>query len=466
MDWLKPIGIYFLLAFYLLLGALCIYLFKGTGDVGDSITHYLFAKSAPLHLELYFDHWAKPFYVLLASPFAQFGFTGIKVFNLINTTLTLWLIYQCAQRLELKHPLASVLMAIGSPLYYALTLSGLTEPLFALFVAWALYLSLQHRPLAAAMVISFLPYVRSEGLIIAGVYLLYFFVLKNWKAIPFLLLGSVLYGIAGYFVKGNFLWVFTEIPYATLGSVYGSGDVFHFVRELYFVVGAPVYMLFWLGMVVLGIRFFKSKLLPEWHLLVCLGFLAFYIAHSLFWFLGIFNSMGLKRVLIGMIPCIALIAHYGYNTLTMAGATQRPFWAKLLAVIFLLYVLVFPFMPNPAALNVERDLSLTNEQVLAKKLCANINKDSLIYPIVYNHFYLSEVLDIDHFDSSIRLELDSNLIKLLKPGTLIVWENLYASQKSGLSKDYLEQHPQLLKRYECKGKVYDFEMTWALFQIK
>jgi hypothetical protein len=76
------------------------------------------------------------------------------------------------------------------------------------------------------------------------------------------------------------------------------------------------------------------------------------------------------------------------------------------------------------------------------------------------------VLDIDHFDSSIRLELDSNLIKLLKPGTLIVWENLYASQKSGLSKDYLEQHPQLLKRYECKGKVYDFEMTWALFQIK
>ncbi len=461
---IKSLQLYLLLVFYFLLGLLSIYYFNGTGDVGDSIMHYLYAKSAPQHPHLYFDHWAKPLYVLLASPFAQFGFNGIKVFNLINTTLSLFFIYRCAEGLQLKNPLVSVLLAMVSPLYYVLTLSGLTEPLFAMLVALALYLSLRHQPLGAAVVISFLPYVRSEGLIIAGVYLLYFFVLKHWKAIPFLLMGSVLYGIAGYFVHGNFLWVFSKIPYATLGSVYGSGDLFHFVTELYFVLGLPVYILFCIGFAFLAWRFFKARFQPEMHWLVYLGFLAFFIAHSLFWYLGIFNSMGLKRVLLGIMPYIALIGLYGFNAIALEGVKQKPIWLKLLPAAFIIYLLVFPFLPNPASLNMERDLLLTTEQNLAQEVCRNIKKEQLVYPMVYNHFYLSEVLNIDHFDHSLRVELDSNWISALSPGTFIVWENLYALKMSGLTKQRLEQDPQLIKRFECKGKVQDFEMVWALFE--
>src|SRR5688572_30936065 len=115
----KPLQLYLLLGFYAIVGVFTLLFFDGTADVGDSITHYLFAKSAPLHSTLYFDHWAKPLYVLLASPFAQFGFNGIKVFNLLNTLFTLWLIYKCAESLNLKNPLMAVLLAMFSPLYYA-----------------------------------------------------------------------------------------------------------------------------------------------------------------------------------------------------------------------------------------------------------------------------------------------------------------------------------------------------------
>jgi hypothetical protein len=462
----KPLQIYLLLAFYALLGALSILFFDGTGDVGDSVMHYLYAKSAVQHPHLYFDHWAKPLYVLLASPFAQFGFNGIKVFNLLNTGLTLFLIYKCAERLQLHNPLLAALLAMFSPLYYVLTLSGLTEPLFALFVALALYFSLQHRPLSAALVISFLPYVRSEGLIIAGVYLLYYCVIKKWKAIPFLLTGSVLYGIAGYFVHGNFFWVFAKIPYATLNSVYGSGNLFHFVSELYFVVGAPVYILFCVGFVLLALRFFRTPFSPEMRWIVFLGFSAFFIAHSAFWYLGIFNSMGLKRVLLGLMPYTALIALYGFNAITTKTKSYNPVAAHLISGGFIFYALIFPLLPNPASVNVERDLMLTNEQKLAQDLCKHIQKENLVYPIVYNHFYLSEVLGIDHFDHSRRVELDSNWIAALKPGTLLVWENLYALKMSGSTKNSLEQNPQLIKRFECSGKVQDFEMVWALFEKK
>jgi len=463
---IKSLQLYLILLVYFLLGLLSIFYFNGTGDVGDSIMHYLYAKSAPLHPHLYFDHWAKPLFVLLASPFAQFGFNGIKLFNLIATTLTLFFIYRSAEMLQMKNPLLAVLLAMFSPLYYVLTFSGLTEPLFALFVAVALYLSLKQHQLSAAVVISFLPYVRSEGLIIAGVYVLYFFIIKNRKAILFLLMGSVLYGVAGYFVHGDFFWVFSKIPYATLSSVYGKGELFHFVSELFFVVGAPVYILLCIGFVVLAFRFFTTKLLPEMRLLVFLGFSAFFVAHSLFWYLGIFNSMGLKRVLLGIMPYIALIALYGFNFISLEVPIRRTVWSLFISAAFIIYLIVFPFLPNPAAISPERDLLLTNEQQLAQNVCQHIKKENLVYPIVYNHFYLSEALDIDHFNHSLRVELDSNWIDDLKPGTLIVWESLYALRMSGITKQGLEKHPQLIKRFECSGPVQGFEMVWALFEKK
>ena len=65
-----------IVALFFAIGCWVITYFNGTGDTGDSITHYFYAQYAPLHLELFFNHWAKPLYVLLASPFAQFGFIG------------------------------------------------------------------------------------------------------------------------------------------------------------------------------------------------------------------------------------------------------------------------------------------------------------------------------------------------------------------------------------------------------
>jgi hypothetical protein len=46
---------------------------NGTGDEGDSISHYLFAKTAWTYKQHFFDHWAKPVYVLIAFPFATTG---------------------------------------------------------------------------------------------------------------------------------------------------------------------------------------------------------------------------------------------------------------------------------------------------------------------------------------------------------------------------------------------------------
>ncbi len=50
-------------------------------DTGNSVVHYFFVRYAFENPVLFPDHWAKPFFTLPASPFAQFGFGGMKLFR-------------------------------------------------------------------------------------------------------------------------------------------------------------------------------------------------------------------------------------------------------------------------------------------------------------------------------------------------------------------------------------------------
>jgi hypothetical protein len=459
--------IYYLLTFYALICTLTIIFFNGTGDVEDSIAHYLFAKSALLHPELYFDHWAKPVFVLLASPFAQFGFTGMKIFNALVTLFTIFITYKIAEKLKIKNVWLVVVVMMFSPLYYVLTFSGLTEPLFALFVSAGVLLCVRQKYLAAAIVISFLPYVRSEGLIIEGVFTLYLINKRIWAFIPWLLTGSIVYGIAGYFVHGTFFWVFTEIPYAKLTSVYGSGSPFHFVEDLINVVGIPLYILFWIGFLSLIIAFITKKTTLEENILILLGFTCFFIAHSLFWYLGIFNSMGLKRVFLGVIPLMAIIIVNGFNFVTEELLSDKLIAKKILQGVIILYIIAFPFMPNPSSINWKKDMTLCNEQQLANKIVHFIkNKNIITYPLYYNHHYFSVALNVDHFDKSRKQNLTFECLNQMKPGSIIIWDNRYALKESGITIEELDTDSDFEKLFSCTGPERFGEITYVVYRKK
>ena len=56
--------------------------YDGTGDEGDSVFHFLYSKHAFEHPENFLNHWAKPVFVLITAPVAQFGFIAMKIFNI------------------------------------------------------------------------------------------------------------------------------------------------------------------------------------------------------------------------------------------------------------------------------------------------------------------------------------------------------------------------------------------------
>jgi hypothetical protein len=435
---------------YFIIGLLTIIFYDGTGGGGDSVYHFLYAKEAPQHPELFFNHWAKPLFVLIASPFAQFGLIGVKLLNLFFVSATIWFTAKTANHFNIRENWISGLMLIFSPLYFALTFSGLTEPMFAFFLILATFLFLKKHFVGSLIIISFLPFIRSEGLFFIATFGFTFIWIKKWKMLPLLLTGSILYGIAGYPFHGDFLWVFNKVPYARLSSTYGEGNPFHFVNQLIYVVGIPIYILFWLGIVAWFWQTWKRGFKPQLTFIIYGGVFSFILAHSIFWHYGIFNSMGLNRVLISIMPYIAIIALIGLNFFSDVLLAPLNKKLKLVRYFFLGYALIFPFTSNPAALDFAKDLGPTPAEQVASEMAKQLEKDVDDFRIVVADINFCYLMNKDCFDSKEKVFLNEEALGNLRANDIIIWDNWFAVVEQGISLNQLENHSQLEKINEIK----------------
>jgi hypothetical protein len=435
-----------LTALYFICGIIVIFMFPGTGDSGDSIMHYLFARHAPAHPELFFDLWAKPVAVLLSSPFAQFGFPGMKLFNLLAGSCAAFLAYKTAEAMGMANAWLAVLFVVCSPLFFMSNFTGLTEPLFAVVMMAGLLAVVRGNYKTGAVVIAFLPFVRQEGLIILGIATLYLAFRKEWRAIPWLLSGYVFFSITGLIIHRNPFWVFTAMPYLSVDSIYGSGPLFHFVNKLYYVIGLPVYALMVLGLITWCWTWLRVPRIawPDHSQLITGAFLAFFLFHTLAWFLGLFNSLGLNRVFVGVVPLIAIMALQGYNSAESFARRSSKYF--LVIPYFLVgYTLVFPFTGTPASINWKVDMQLRPDQLLADEVADVISKDD--FPrgkYYYSYPYMSLALGIDHFDQSRRSNLKDLNPGRLERGDMVVWDSHYGPEDQ-VSSEQLDQVPGLLK---------------------
>lgn len=459
-------------AAFLLLFCIVAVIANGTGDSGDSVLHFLYAKHALQYPEFFIHHWAKPVFVLFSCPFAQFGFIGMKIFNCIIAALTGYFSYRTARKLNIKQAGLSVVFLFFSPLYFVLIFSGLTEYLFAFLLILSIYLMIDGKTLSATVLVSFLPFARSEGLIILAVFLVYLLVKRRFRVLPFLITGHLVYGIAGSFFHHDLLWVINKIPYANLGSPYGSGGLFDFFNKLFYVIGAPLYALAVIGFIsiILGffvLKFRNAKQTRAEELLLIYGcFAAFFVAHSLFWWLGIFNSMGLIRVLICIMPLSAIIALNGFGLLTHIHYIKQLIVKKIIMFALLACVVGFPFVSNPAAIQWDSELSLGKDQLLINELVALVEKKFADHKLYYSHPYISIVLDIDHFNPDIHQDIDVAMNEGIPAKSLIIWDDWFSVTERGISHETLMKDDRF-ERIETYEAQHDSRtIKFVLFRVK
>jgi hypothetical protein len=233
--WQKPEGKVFGIAgvVYILL----VIFANGVNGGADTFVHYQMSRYSWIHHELLLNQWGKPVFTVLFSPIAQLGIQAVIWANLVLIFFEAFLVLKIANQLQLKRSWLAPLLFLTCPVIFDNAVSSLTEIICALFLILFIHWSLKGRFVVGALVLSFMPFARSEGFVILGIAAMFYFFTRRWKYIPLLLAGSLIMNTIGYWYTGFPLWIFDSNPYVhTDITSYGSGSFFHF-----FIWSIPVF---------------------------------------------------------------------------------------------------------------------------------------------------------------------------------------------------------------------------------
>lgn len=425
---------YFILLYFFIGIFLCFYA-PTTGDEGDSIMHFMFPKYAnkyPIH---FFNQWAKPLFVFISFPFAKLGFTAFKCMNILFVTGALWLVYKLALYFNFKRAWLPVVILASTPMFLTKALSGLTEPMFALALVWSVYLLLVKKQLNFSLIVfSFLPFIRSEGLLIIGIILFYLLVNSVYNKIPLLFIGHVVYSILGYYFYHNFLWVFNTLSYTALSTSFGAGgEWLRFITKMNEIAGSANAILFYISILyflILTLKWLRQQttLLEQQELLLIFGCVVIFImGHTLFWALGIFNSGGIFRVMVGIFPLMALTSARGLEYLF--SCINNKIWQKWFVISSACLVFIYPFLGLDFSYRWQRDFDLNADQkaqIILVDFLKTKYPDFKTKNMYYEPCYIAMLLNHNIFVHRELFSLTKNNIIKLKKGDLVIWDDWFA----------------------------------------
>jgi len=430
------IAITLILFIMVLTGSLAI-LSEGTYGGADDLSHYKIARYAFLDHTLFFDLWGKPLFTILASPFAQFGFKGVRIFNVIVSAGTLWFSYLVAKKFRVPFGWSVIILIAFAPLYLVMSYTGMTEILFGFTVIFSVWLFAYRRYSAAVIVLSFLPFVRNEGFVLWIPVIIALLSRSKYRLIPLFTTGFIVFSILGSLVFDDILWVIHRFPYRGAAEIYGNGTLFHFVKALPGSAGIPVLVLFVAGI----IHIFKSLSRQDddspgffflWF--IVLPALFYIAAHSFVWWRGIGSSAGLVRVLAGIIPLVSLTAALGMGFVAELINSYR-IRALLPVAVILITVSIggYRHHSHPTGLN--------DEELNIKKASYWIRSSGMEdRKIYYFSPFLPYFLGLDPYDTSLSEErvpdrdIPSNGIM---PGALVAWDSHFGPQEGGVEESVL-----------------------------
>jgi hypothetical protein len=412
-----------------------------TYDLGDGVQHYLISKFSFAHPGLFFDHWGKPFFTLLSSPFAQLGMKGMSFFNILCYLISAVAGCRIAQKLQLRYNWLVAFFIAFAPMWFVCMNSGLTEPLFATILMICILLILEDKIALSLLLLSFLPFVRNEGVLFFPLFYLILIQRKKTFYTPLFLAGFIIYSLVGGIYFKDYLWVFNKMPYGNSEDIYGKLSVLHYVKNSPYIFGWIVSALIISGFywIVSGLlskaQKSKSPFLVEETILVYGCFVIYFLAHSVF---AVYGSFGLLRILAGIVPLGALIALRGFNF--WAGFFEKDRLLKNVVISVVLVLIIIPpfrqFWPFPAK----------GEQIVINKMGDWINSTELKKnKIYYLHPYITLKLDLDPFDTNKTAQLwgiDPNNMEANVPnGSIVIWDAHFGPNECHLPLDNFLKNP-------------------------
>ena len=418
----------------------------GILEGGDGVQHYQIAHYAWKHPELLLHHWGKPLFTLFASPFAQLGHWGMALFNAVCFVVTCWAADGILKRAGIAarwiFPPALLLV----PVYGTMVLAGMTEVFFAMLAMLVFRALLDERYVVAMVIVSFMPFARPEYVAFAPFAIAWVAWKRQWRALPFILVGHVVYAIIGGEVFGDLLWAFRQDPYTGAENIYGSGPLLHFTDHIQNIYGWPLIWALAIALLTAVVLFVRQRadrpVLSVLVLLALLPSLAILVLHSLLWWKGLKGSLGLFRVMATCAPLVVLCALW---PLSRAGELLIPSRSYRNLVAFL-FGTAYTVAAAHAFL-VERQLPVPedpyerfvrNVGVRVGQLKEGSGRVACFHP------YITFAAGLDPYDSEETVGVDVSRTDLgLRTGDLLVWDAHFGPNEAGLPLYRLLTDPDL-----------------------
>jgi hypothetical protein len=433
-----------LILFFLFITASLALLSVGSHGGEDDISHYRIARLAFANPEMFLDLWGKPLFTIPASIFARFGYNGVKIMNVLISSLTLYVTYRTSKLFNLRYPWAAVIVTGCAPVFLALSYSGMTEILFSLIAVTSVWALMRGRYVVMVLLLSFLPFARSEGFVLWIPVIVALIAEKRQRMIPLFATGFIFFSVVGAFVFKDILWVIHNFPYGG-SDLYGNGSILHFAGQLPVITGIVMFLPVLVAMIFLAASGTKL-LIPggrEYLLLwyVLLPALLYFGAHSIVWWLGMGNSAGLVRVMAAVIPLVAIAALYGIDRLSFLIESRN--------IAPLPYVLIL--LAGVAGEGVSRyrhPAPLSGEQLLVRDAVRWLRNSGHTSEKVYyyNPFYLmlSGTDPADSHKAAEKVPDPVNPAAGVGTGEIVLWDSHFAPAEGRLPESRLAESGEFI----------------------
>lgn len=450
-------------------------------DVGDGLAHYFIAQQVftePVNL---LNHWGKPLFTLLSSPFSYFGFTTYIYFNILVFAATCLTAFRLFTILNVRPILSCIFpfVLLTVPDYTTNVLGGMTEPLFGLLVLLSALLLVRKKFMYFALLLSLTPFSRSEGqfLVLLGIIALLYY--KQFKIIPLLFSGFLLYSLIGGLVLNDFWWYFTQNPYQGAESIYGRGDWLHYYtnRNSHLgPLGAVVLFFLIVGLLVSFLKKNFPKPSKEISLYLFIIYAGILLTHSYLWATGNSGAAGLSRLatqgLPGMLVAGIVVINYAFS--------QRIVLSQVFSLVCIGWsVFQIDKLPLPKKAS-PNELAVMETGKWAKEYAEQHNTPNVFYyhPLVAYSVH-SNLKNTEGRFQQRPFHFFEEELQRLKGGELIIWESHFGDREMGLKKDLFTRFTELKSitpmgqyivsgqpPYEVKVLRYDLQPLSAPQEIK
>jgi ABC-type cobalt transport system substrate-binding protein len=427
----------------LLLILLVVMSFLSEGFYGgaDNLTHYYISRYSFSYPELFLNTWGRPVFNIMSSPFSQFGFMGLKLFNVLLACLTAFLAFLTARKIGITKAWLAIAFVILTPMYFLMTLTGLTEIQFGFILILSVYLFFDEKYIASAIIISFLPLSRSEGIVLLPFFFFALLMKRKYMVIPFLATGILFFSILGYFfIYHDFFWLFTHSPYPLHHSVYKEkGPLLHFINWSPEIFGLPLLILFITGLGIYIYLFLTAEkkhrlqvFLEIW--LLAFPVLLFFAVHSILYWKALFGSMGLIRVITGVLPLAAIVCLKAYDYL------EKKYLKKEMSRSVFLFVIVLFLIKANFSIN-KYPVTFSPPEKAIKSATEWIKHSPFVKrKILFTHYYVPYLLGLDRYDLKQCEQVYSpNWLSNYPDGTVFIWDSYFGTNECNVPLTFIEK---------------------------